>query len=68
MKQVGKKVVLIYHPFCLKVKADGEEFEGGFPSKKKALAAMDLVHKLARERGEKLSVKVIDYDAGRTIS
>jgi hypothetical protein len=52
----------------LKVKVGGEEFEGGYASKTKALAALDMIHQLASESGEAVSASVEDLDAGRTIS
>ena len=68
IQKVGDKLIITHLPFCLKVKLNGYEFEGGFPSKKKALKALDLIRQLADEQGEKIDAKVEDYDAGRTLS
>lgn len=68
MHKVGEKIIIVHHPFCLKVKLNGHEFEGGFPSKNKALDALDLIRQLAKETDEKIDAKVEDYDAGRTLS
>jgi len=68
IQKVGDKLIITHLPFCLKVKLNGHEFEGGFPSKGKALKALDLIRQLADEQGEKIDAKVEDYDAGRTLS
>tara|TARA_Y100000310_G_scaffold120174_1_gene118894 strand:+ start:13971 stop:16652 length:2682 start_codon:yes stop_codon:yes gene_type:complete len=68
IKQMGRQLVSLQHPFVLKVKVGGEEFEGGYASKTKALAALDMIHQLASESGEAVSASVEDLDAGRTIS
>ena len=68
IQKVGDKLIITHLPFCLKVKHNGHEFEGGFPSKGKALKALDLIRQLADEQGEKIDAKVEDYDAGRTLS
>ena len=68
IQKVGDKLIITHLPFCLKVKHNGHEFEGGFPSKTKALKALDLIRQLAKERGETINAKVEDYDAGRTLS
>ena len=68
IQKVGDKIIVTHLPFCLKVKHNGHEFEGGFPSKSKALKALDLIRQLAKEQGETIDAKVEDYDAGRTLS
>jgi hypothetical protein len=67
-QQVGDKLITTLFPFCLKVKHEGEEFEGGFPGKSKALKALALIRLLAKEQGETIDAKVVDYDAGRVFS
>ena len=68
IQRVGDKLIVTHLPFCLKVKHNGYEFEGGFPSKEKALKALDLIRLIAREQGETIVATVEDYDAGRTFS
>lgn len=68
IQKVGDKLIVSHHPFCLKVKCMGQEFEGGFPSKEKALKALDMIRQLAQEAGDSIDAKVEDYDAGRTLS
>ena len=68
LEQMGRKVIALHHPFCLKVICQGEEFEGGYADKDKALKALDAIDALARERGETISASVKDYDSGRTFS
>jgi len=67
-QQVGDKLITTLFPFCLKVKHEGEEFEGGFPGKSKALKALALIRLIAKEQGETIDAKVVDYDAGRVFS
>ena len=68
IQRVGDKLIVTHLPFCLKVKHNGYEFEGGFPSKGKALKALDLIRLIAKEQDETIDAKVEDYDAGRTLS
>lgn len=66
--RAGGKLIMMLHPFILKVKLNGEEYEGGYPSKVKALTALDIIRDIAKERGETLTANVEDHDSGRTIS
>ena len=67
MQKVGQKIIVVHHPFCLKVKLNGHEFEAGYPSKEKALDALDTIRDLASEVDETIEAEIEDYDAGRTI-
>jgi len=64
----GSRLVQMLHPFCLKIKAGKNEYEGGYASQSKALDALDTIRTMAKQYGDKLTAHVYDYDSDRTLS